>query len=663
MNLAKPITSLNPILMKYSLLLPLAFTLVPAITMAQTTEKWTASTGPVQWLRTTSAGALIACTTQGLQGIDTDNGTVSWTVAALASAPETGYEEIARTPFITVVPNGQSDQLYVIEPFSGKVVFDSKTAGISNISGKYVLPENNALVVVGQKADKTATMACVDLGSGNVRWTKDNSFSRLTACNSAGKDAILVSTLFYAYKLDANTGAELWKKCPDPGFEKLAGLFSAMNKGGGNLPGMSDIHGVFITTDHAKELCFMGMQTKLEKTSTDSQGKSVTTTSYNTFVNAFRIDDGSYAWTAPLNLSKQMGTLIPMETGLLVGVADDNKVYLLDYNSGAGLWGKKGRGINVKGSLSGAVAIGDRTLLTSGGLNGAVMLVDALGGDLWKKPTRISGDVVNVTLLKNAVLVASNEEVDVIDLATGESKLNKPLQGGAGLVAIGDDRTYVFNTKDGLHYEMPNGGGAMTAAGSTSLEFEGKEEPTRMEYTDAGIVVSSDQNIALITKDGQVKYNTYFPAGRESGLTRALKYASAVRAAYYTAVFGYTSAAFGAASQDIQVRDANSAAASELTGELSDVFGEAANTGMEATKRFLQEATKRLKATTTTNDVQFMMTDAGKREYQLVAVRKSDGSVIGTIPLGKDKEPIYEVDGFDNTVYLADGEAVKAYTM
>ena len=36
-------------------------------------------------------------------------------------------------------------------------------------------------------------------------------------------------------------------------------------------------------------------------------------------------------------------------------------------------------------------------------------------------------------------------------------------------------------------------------------------------------------------------------------------------------------------------------------------------------------------------------------------------AVIGTIPLGKEKEPRYEVDGFDNTVYLVEGDAVKSF--
>jgi len=41
------------------------------------------------------------------------------------------------------------------------------------------------------------------------------------------------------------------------------------------------------------------------------------TTTYKTFVNAFRIDDGAYAWDAPLQFQQKLGTLVPLERGLL----------------------------------------------------------------------------------------------------------------------------------------------------------------------------------------------------------------------------------------------------------------------------------------------------------------------------------------------------------
>lgn len=648
--------------MKYATLLSalLISTLLPA---RPTDPAWKAATGAVDWLRTTSAGAIIACTNEGLEGVDPDNGTITWSHKDLANTPEAGFQEISNTPFVSVVPPGSKEDLIILEPFTGKLMFNSKDAGIANIANKYFLYENNAIILVGQKADRSAAALCVDMGTGKVRWTKDDSFSKLIACNSVGPDAMILSTLFFAYKLDANTGEELWKKSPDPSLEQLSGLAALLDKGGANLNIPMENSGVFITTPHAPGLCFMGVQSTHKRESTDSKGNKTTTTEHHTFVNAFDINDGSYAWSSPLEMKQTLGAIVPLERGLLVGAGDRRSVDLLDYRTGDGIWGKKGRGINVKGSLSGAVEIGDKVLLTSGGSNGVITLMNAQGEEVWKKPVKLKGVVQRVTLAGADVLVATDQEMDVIDLATGSSRLDKTFQGGAGLVATGTGNTYLFNTKDGLVYRMPKEGGAVEAFSSTPLSFQGKEAPAEMEYTGNGLVITSDQNIALVSNDGSIKYNTYFPAPRESGLTRALKYASAARAAYYTAAFGYTSAAFGAASQSIQVEDANSAIGKELTQGLSDMYGQAANAGMDATKRFFKEANERFKATTSTDNMHFVLTDAGKKEYVLHAIDKSTGQPKATIPLGSDKTPVYEVDAITNSVYLVEGGAVVGHTV
>ena len=613
-------------------------------------------------MRTTSTGNLLVCTSEGLKGIDPATGSITWTVKELANAPESGYEEIANTPFIAVAPASATDHLVILEPYGGTVLFSSSESGIGRIASKYFLYANNAIVLVGQRADKTAVMACVDMGTGQVRWTKDDAFSKLTSCSSAGKDAILLSTLFFAYKLDAHTGAELWKQSPDPKFASMAGLMGALDKGGANLSGpAAQTQGVFVTSPHAPDLCFMGLQQTKQSQKTDSQGKTTTTVTYTSFYNAFHLKDGSYAWSQPLQLQQQLGTVVPLKQGLLVGAADKNSADLLDYATGSGLWGKNGKGISVSGPLSGAVEIDGHTLLTSGGKDAVAVLVDAAGTEVWEKKVKLDGAIQRVTRLPGALLIASSEEADVVDQGTGISRLGKPFKGGAGTIAAGEKETYLFNTKDRLLYRLTMDGGAAVALSTVPLDLEGGEKAGLVEVTTDGILVSSDQNIALFGTNGSLIYKKYFPAPRESGLTRALLYANAVRAAYYTAAFGYTSAAFGAVSQNIQVTDAGSAAGKEITGQLSNIYGDATTMAMDYTRQFLARANARFKATTNTGAVQYILSDAGKREFVLMRVNKSDGSLGETIPLGKDKTPMYEVDGFDNTVYLVIGANIAAY--
>jgi len=650
-------------------MLPLQLALVIALLMpalssiGQASPAWQTSAGSsIVWMRTTSTGNLLVCTSEGLKGLDPATGSITWTLKELANAPESGYEEIANTPFIAVAPAGAADQLVILEPFGGTVLFNSTASGIGHIASKYFLYANNAIVLVGQRADKTAVMACVDMGTGQVRWTKDDAFSKLTSCSSAGKDAILVSTLFFAYKLDANTGVELWKQSPDPKFASMAGLMSALDKGGANLSGpAAQTQGVFVTTPHAPDLCFMGLQQTKQSEKTDAQGKKTVTITYTSFFNAFRIADGSYAWAQPLQLQQQLGTVVPLKQGLLVGAGDKNSADMLDYGTGNGLWGKNGKGISVSGPLSGAVEMNGKTLLTSGGKDGVAMLVDGTGTELWAKKVKLGGAIQSVTEMPGALLIASSEEADVVDLSTGVSKLGKPFKGGAGTVAVGEGEVFLFNNKDHLLHRLPIGVGTASPLSNAPLEFEGNESASHVELLAGGIVVSSDQNIAMFGKDGSLKYKKYFPAPRESGLTRALLYANAVRAAYYTAAFGYTSAAFGAVSQNIQVTDAGSAAGKEITGQLSTIYGDATGMALDYTKQFIARANARFKATASTNDVQYILSDAGKREFVLMRVSKSDGSLGETIPLGNDKTPMYEVDGFDNAVYLVNGANVVAY--
>lgn len=144
------------------------FSAASLLVNAQLSPAWTVNTGPAQWMRITSAGALVVGTSEGLKGVDPATGQVSWTLAQLANVPAANYEEMARSPFVSIVPSGDPNGLLIVEPFSGQVVFNSKEAGLSHIASKYFLYDNNAIVLVGQKADKTAAMACVEIGRAHV---------------------------------------------------------------------------------------------------------------------------------------------------------------------------------------------------------------------------------------------------------------------------------------------------------------------------------------------------------------------------------------------------------------------------------------------------------------------------------------------------------------
>ncbi|MFN6117055.1 MAG: hypothetical protein ACK46C_14405 [Flavobacteriales bacterium] len=67
------------------------FTTATLLVNAQLSPAWTVNTGPAQWMRITSAGALVVGTSEGLKGVDPATGKVSWTIPELANVTEGGY--------------------------------------------------------------------------------------------------------------------------------------------------------------------------------------------------------------------------------------------------------------------------------------------------------------------------------------------------------------------------------------------------------------------------------------------------------------------------------------------------------------------------------------------------------------------------------------------
>jgi hypothetical protein len=267
-----------------------------------------------------------------------------------------------------------------------------------------------------------------------------------------------------------------------------------------------------------------------------------------------------------------------------------------------------------------------------------------------------------IEIIPAGILFATTEEVNIINQTTGEKLIAKSLRAHEGLITEQNGKKYVFNTKDNLLYEIDPSNGSSKAVGATPVEFQGKEDAVRAEANADGVVVSSDQNIAMVDYKGSIKFNKYYAAPRESGFKRALLYANAVYGAYATMVYGMSSAAFGAVSQSIQVKNPNDALAKDVTNVVSHAYGDASRSAMGFTGKMLAAANKRFKATQAASDYMYMLTEVGKKQYALIRVSKKNGEILSTIDLAKDKTPVYEMDGVENRVfYLYKDNVVRGY--
>ena len=71
----------------------------------------------------------------------------------------------------------------------------------------------------------------------------------------------------------------------------------------------------------------------------------------------------------------------------------------------------------------------------------------------------------------------------------------------------------------------------------------------------------------------------------------------------------------------------------------------------------------RFKATTESNTSMLMMVDKGDKVYGLQELNKDTGAEETFIDMGKDKEPVYEVDAVANRIfYRRSGTSLECYS-
>lgn len=644
---------------------------IPTGIQAQQSPLWEVEVnGNIQWQKVTSLGNVIVSTGTALHGIDPATGKVSWSLSQIQFAMEDNFESIQGSPFFSVTDN--KGGFYIVEPFEGKIMFSSTEAGLEKISDKFFLYKSKSILILGYEAGKKEpSMVMIDMNTGKKSWSKGGEFSRITACYDLGNDEFVVSSLFFVYKLNSENGNEIWKKCLDAKFEKMGSLLSLMDKGAGNSQtfGNRQMNGALVVTDYAKDLVFMAGQKESQKTVKGADGKTTTTVEYSTFYNAFKLSTGEYAWASALEINGKFGLLIPNEKGLIIthGTMNMNNsaVNCLDYKTGTTLWGKKGKGIDVKGQPAGTANIGSKIIISSANDSKSfIYSLNPSNGTMdFEKPAKIDGQIEYIEPLDKGLLIATNEEIDFLVSATGEFGFEKSLKGNKNSIVSNDKTVYIFSGKDDLLYSMSRSATSASPLSKAPLKFQGKEDPTKMEIRSKGILISSEQNIAMIDMNGALLFNKYYPAPDQPGWKKALLIANAVYGAYATAVYAYSSAAFGAVSQSIVVKNPESQVAKDMTGAISNAYGDAANSGMSFTKKCVDAAGMRFKATSQSSSCMFMMVELGKKQYGLIQVNKDSGEKTATIDMAKDKSPSYDLDMVTSTVYYKTGEKkIQAYT-
>ncbi|WP_149275801.1 PQQ-binding-like beta-propeller repeat protein [Pareuzebyella sediminis] len=622
--------------------------LVPLAQYAQVEVKWNkALPTDILWQEVTALGNLIVSSREGLMGVDTETGTISWTHRNLGNLDRLSFEELPNSPFFTMTAERS---LHMIDQFSGKEVFNSAKAGLQEISSYYLLYDSDAILVAGTDPNGEPLMVSVTMSDGTQAWSMKEEFGRIVTATELGNNELLIVTLFNNYKLNADSGEIIWKNTNSKEADQLnnMGKFGALlKKAAENMSQDMDIQLQYYKPE-ASDIFYLGSQQERQSGFTSSSGEMV---NYTNNYNAYHSKDGSLVWDEELVVNGALGHVAFLDKGILVLPDDGNrtKINLFDYRTREGLWGKKGRGIAIKGGIYDYLDSGDGILLVSRTNNNDFLnFLDPMAGTItFDKPVKVDGTVVGIVPLEESVLYITTESMNILDTSTGTLKWKKSIRTSPELTAENHGKIYAFDNSSGLIKVIDRATEQVNDLTTTALKFEGKESPKRLEIMNDGIFVHSDQNVAKYTFDGALSFQKYYAAPREPGWKRALLYASSVRAAYVGASSYYISGAMRAA--EGEVRQENEVAG-ELVYQVGNAYNELGNVASSYAIHAFKQASARMKATKAGRDFMFIMSKKEK-DVVLLKISKLNGEIEGEINLGKDREPIYALDDITGQVY------------
>ncbi len=629
------------------------------------TAVWTLKTrGDIRWQQVTPAGALLVSTDASLAAVDIDRGLVTWEKPELGGLPPDSVRMVEGSLLMEAARPGL---VLLFDPVTGAVVFDSRRLNLAQVVTRRVLPQSGTLLVHGKRASGPSVVALYDLVTGDQRWANEALFEqagppkrglgglmqglqRMASEGTslevlqAGPDMIVVHTLMGLKGMDARTGAVRWSatlptaRAGNPA--RHVRLYPSLNK---------------------PDRIYVSFDDRLM---------------------AYRLADGQALWSKPPTIDGWVHGIVQHPNGIIIlpespppdqatgnvrivnGVVQTG-LNVARYEDGTTIAAKP---VHMRGTVTDAmIAGGSAVLAVDAESRTFVNVLDVATASVrLKKDVKIKGQLEYVELTPAGLLyisrpdAATNAEVNVIDLASGEPRFKDAIESGKPLSAgdynaaryslhhaVEGPTLYVFASHDHRLYAVDRNAGTFKALGG-EVKLQGGEDPTDMEIRAGGIVLISPQNLVIMARDGQVKQQAYYPAPQLPGLLRALNRINAVRAGLYGAAASAYGDAFAQAS-----RTATDSTARRITGQLATAYsqGGAQLTGYSHQAAAL--ASKRFRASLTVPGSVFMLTRSPDGNGNvLLQIDKDGAQPRARVDLGKEREPVYAVDDVAGMLFL-----------
>jgi len=645
-------------LLPLSLLVAISTT-APAQTAAPApsgaTAAWTLKTkGDIRWQQVTPAGALLVSTDAALAGVDIERGQAMWEKPELGGLPADSVRMVEGSLLMEAARPGL---WLVFDPVTGAVVFDSRRLNLAQIVTRRVLPQSGTLLVHGRRAAGPPVVALYDLATGEQRWANEGLFEQtepqkkglgglmqrlVTAASEAtalevlqaGPDMIVVHTLLGLRALDARSGAVRWSavlptaRAGNPA--RHVRLFPSLDK-----------------TDRI----YVGFDDRLM---------------------AYRLADGQALWSKPPTIEGWVHGIVQHPSGIIIlpesppanqatgnvrivnGVVQTG-LNVARYDDGTTIADKP---LRMRGKVKDAMIAGDAVVLAvdADSRTFVNVLNVATATVRLQNDVKIKGQLDYAELTPAGLLyisrsdAATNGEVNVIDLTSGEPKYKDAIEGtkSAALLHAIDGRTlYVFASKDHRLYTVDRQDGTYRALGG-EITLQGNEDPTALEVRPAGLVLLSSQNLVIVGRDGQIKQQVYNPAPQLPGLLRALYRINSVRAGLYGAAASAYGDAFAQAS-----RNATDTTAKRITGQLAAAYSQGGTQLQGYSSQAGSLASKRFKASLATPGSVFVLTKSPDGNGNvLLQIDKDTAQPRSRVDLGKQREPVYAVDDIAGMLFL-----------
>jgi len=661
---------------KYFLLLCLIFS-VPAL--AQGPTDWTKTfPSKIKWYRITDAGILVVGTNDALYGVSPSDGKEVWKADDIENIQEENYDPIEGTPYIVLAKRGLTKSSNkIVDVVTGKEVVNTLDQGLVAVTKRIYLMRSNSVLFYGFNKNGKPTLMKVGLADGQKAWEQSKLFEKNSEqiVSEAGEasDAIFIATNRNIYKLNKQTGDVVYSvdmksdipvaapKEEKKSMFKMPAFGKALDKGANEQATMTSAD--FFQRDDKNVIYFWNQD----------------------IITAFNVADGKEIWSR-VELPSPITNILYDSRGMVIATAEKTagdiakannggrglvgklkqssaskknraSLLLIDEKTGAQKWDSD---VDLQGDVLAYKLNGNKLILATARDQGTnfISLVNLdEGKSITKKPLSIKGEIRDLQIVPQGLYYRTEDQINILDLESGDKTWKKGFSvkncAGANANAqtgyvYANDVIYKVDFTKGEINEWVNG-----------IRFDGKEDPGSLQVRENGVLLTSDQNAALYSFDGNRVWHTYQPApGRTmagkmlSGLGGLASAVMAAQQAAQAAQLSYAKGYYGSTDPqlDQSIKNAN-ANASNFAGAAAASFA---------------SISQRFKATKEANNYIAMLTNFGNsnmaKDAGVMMIDKTNGKEVKKMIFGDKKDPDYKLDELGKVVYYkADGNEIQGF--